>query len=68
MEIKKSIIQKKNPQNYYGPLVPNLILSYQTLCITKYGFSWIASKTFPLEIFILAVMELIERVEEHAFF
>ena len=36
MEIKKKVLfRKKNPQNYYDPLVPNLILSYQTLCITK---------------------------------
>ena len=44
--------------------MPNLILSYQTLYITKYGFFWIASKTFPLEITILSVVELIEKVEE----
>ena len=28
-------IQKEKKQNYHGPQVPNLILSYQALYITK---------------------------------
>ena len=31
----KFFIQKEKKQNYHGPSVPNLILSYQALCITK---------------------------------
>ena len=27
--------KKKNPQNYHGPWLPNLILSYQASYITK---------------------------------
>ena len=46
IEKMKKMIQKKNPQNYHGPWVPNLILSYQTLYIAKYGFFLIASKNF----------------------
>ena len=42
----KNIIQKKTQQKYHGPWVPNLILSYQALFITKKGFFWIASKNF----------------------
>ena len=60
--MNKNIIQKKTPQNYHGPSVPNMILSYQAFYITK--FFWITSKIFHLEITILAVAELIEKVEE----
>ena len=35
IEKTKKIFRKKNPQNYHGPSVPNLILSYQALYITK---------------------------------
>ena len=28
MKIKKHYIQKKNPQNYHDPLVPNLIKNF----------------------------------------
>ena len=45
-KMKKNIIQKNTPQNYHGPSLPNLILSYQALYITKNGFFWIASKNF----------------------
>ena len=38
--------KKKNPQNYDGPCVSNLILSYQALYITKEGYLWIPSKNF----------------------
>ena len=29
------LFRKKKPQNYHGPLMPNLILSYQAVYITK---------------------------------
>ena len=32
---RKKYYSEKNPQNYHGPWVPNLILSYQALYITK---------------------------------
>ena len=32
------LFRKKKKQNYYGPWVPNLIVSYQALHITKYWF------------------------------
>ena len=35
IEKTKKIFRKKTPQNYHGPSVPNLILSYQALYITK---------------------------------
>ena len=62
--MKKNIIQKKNPQNYHGLSVPNVILSYQAFYITKQRFFWITSTIFHLEISILAVAELIEKVEQ----
>ena len=43
---KKNFIQKEKKQNYDGPWVPNLILSYEALYIMKWGFFWIASKNF----------------------
>ena len=44
--------------------MPNLILSCQAFYITEQGFIWIVSKIFHLEITILVVAELIEKVEE----
>ena len=46
--------------------MPNLVLSYQALYIKirNKNFFGLSLKTFPLEMAILAVAELIEKVEE----
>ena len=60
----KKHYSEKNPRKYHGPWVPNLILNYQALYMRNKDFFGSSLKTFPLEITILAIAELIERVEE----
>ena len=60
---KNLFFTKKTTQNYHGSWVPNLILKYQALYITKYGFFWIDCNNFSSSDHCISV-RLIEKVEE----
>ena len=59
----KNIKKTKNTQNYHGPWVPNRILSYQALYITKYDFFWIVSNNFSSSDYYISG-RVIEKLEE----